>query len=103
MDAHTCIPNQTLSHSVSALTDVGVGAIMANCLYLQELSVAGIKLLTSKPFLPLISDVKEWRRCQALLRLKLQEQRMLDAETEHYSSDEVSEWLEGCVCFHGYQ
>ena len=70
------------------MSDAGVRAILEQCVHLQELCVAGVKKLTSAPFLPIISDLTQWRRSQALLQLKLQEAKVLD-EDEHYSSDEV--------------
>ena len=37
-----------------------------------------------------VKDLQKFRRCQALLRLKLQERKILEENTEgHYSSDEV--------------
>jgi len=37
-----------------------------------------------------IKDLQKFRRCQALLRFKLQERKILEENAEgHYSSDEV--------------
>ena len=37
-----------------------------------------------------IKDLQKFRRCQALLRFKLQERKILEENVEgHYSSDEV--------------
>ena len=38
-----------------AVTDAGITAILSHCLQLQSLNVAGVKLLTSAPFRPIIS------------------------------------------------
>ncbi|CAG2186128.1 unnamed protein product [Mytilus edulis] len=80
----------------SGLSDVSVKALLRSCIYLKKAVLSGIKFLTSAPYLPIISDLQKFRRCQALLRFKLQERKMLTENgEEHYSSDE--EYEELCV------
>ncbi|CAC5357286.1 unnamed protein product [Mytilus coruscus] len=80
----------------SGLSDVCVKALLRSCIHLKKAVLSGIKFLTSAPFLPIISDLQKFRRCQALLRFKLQERKILTENgDEHYSSDE--EYEELCV------
>lgn len=80
----------------SGLSDVCVKALLRSCIYLKKAVLSGLKYLTSAPFLPIISDLQKFRRCQALLRFKLQERKILEENAEdHYSSDE--EYEELCV------
>ncbi|XP_060081195.1 F-box and leucine-rich repeat protein 13-like [Ylistrum balloti] len=66
-----------------------ISALLKNCQRLQRADLAGLKTITSEPFLPLISNLRQWRRCQALLRLKLHERSVAAASADAgTSSDE---------------
>ncbi|XP_071941710.1 uncharacterized protein [Antedon mediterranea] len=78
----------------SELTDVTVCCLLINCPLLDNLCLDGLKCITSKPFLPIIAELVRWRRCQALIKLKLKEQKLLKKLGEpHLSSDEEYEDL----------
>ncbi|OWF35272.1 uncharacterized protein LOC110443129 [Mizuhopecten yessoensis] len=65
-----------------------ISALLKNCQRLQRADLAGLKTITSEPFLPLISDLRQWRRCQALLRLKLHERSAAAAAADVGSSSD---------------
>ncbi|PIK46143.1 hypothetical protein BSL78_16991 [Apostichopus japonicus] len=76
------------------LTNDGVAAILCSCPLLTDLNLAGLKRITEKPFLPIISDINRWRRCQALIKLKLREQKVRERTGQDpMSSDEEYEDL----------
>lgn len=59
-----------------AITSVGISALMLNCCKLHEANLSGLKALTSKPFLPIISDLRVWRSKQeVMLRRKFKSQQ----------------------------
>ncbi|XP_069113876.1 serine-rich adhesin for platelets-like [Argopecten irradians] len=70
------------------VTNRSISALLKNCQRLQKAELAGLKLITSEPFLPLISDLRQWRRCQALLRFKLHERAAAAMADVGSSSDE---------------
>nr|XP_006813346.1 PREDICTED: uncharacterized protein LOC102802577 [Saccoglossus kowalevskii] len=74
----------------SNLTDASISALFSSCSNLLDVNLAGLKCITSKPFLPIIADLNKWRRCQALLRLKAKESAM---QISGFSSDEEFEDL----------
>ncbi|XP_078666494.1 uncharacterized protein LOC144908619 [Branchiostoma floridae x Branchiostoma belcheri] len=76
------------------LTDVSICRVLVCCPRLRDARLAGLKRITSKPFLPIISDLARWRRCQSLLKLKEKERRVFVEEGEEtWSSDEEFEDL----------
>ncbi|KAI8493610.1 hypothetical protein Bbelb_285310 [Branchiostoma belcheri] len=76
------------------LTDVSICRVLVCCPRLRDARLAGLKRITSKPFLPIISDLARWRRCQSLLKLKEKERRVFEEEGEEtWSSDEEFEDL----------
>lgn len=76
----------------AALTDVSVSAVLRSCIFLSELLASGLRELSTAPFLPIISDLRKWRRCQALLRVKLYEKKLFEETGEsQFSSDEEFE------------
>ncbi|KAL3885402.1 hypothetical protein ACJMK2_025465 [Sinanodonta woodiana] len=77
-----------------ALTNESVSAVLKNCPRLHTACMSGLKQITAEPFLPIITDLKRWRRCQSLLRFKLHEKKILEENNEeNYSSDEEFEEL----------
>ncbi|KAK3595456.1 hypothetical protein CHS0354_003448 [Potamilus streckersoni] len=77
-----------------ALTNESVSAILKNCPQLHTACMSGLKQITAEPFLPIITDLKRWRRCQSLLRFKLHEKKIFEENNEsNYSSDEEFEEL----------
>ncbi|XP_033100869.1 uncharacterized protein LOC117104259 [Anneissia japonica] len=78
----------------SDLTDVAICSLFINCPLLHDVCLDGLKPITSKPFLPIIAELFRWRRCQALIKLKLKEQKLLKKIGEpQLSSDEEYEDL----------
>ncbi|XP_035669018.1 uncharacterized protein LOC118411092 [Branchiostoma floridae] len=76
------------------LTDLSISRVLVCCPRLRDARLAGLKRITSKPFLPIISDLARWRRCQSLLKLKEKERRVfLEEGEEQWSSDEEYEDL----------
>ncbi|XP_066270079.1 uncharacterized protein [Branchiostoma lanceolatum] len=76
------------------LTDSSISRVLVCCPRLRDARLAGLKRITSKPFLPIISDLARWRRCQSLLKLKEKERRVFEEEGEdQWSSDEEFEDL----------
>ncbi|CAH1251675.1 FBXL20 [Branchiostoma lanceolatum] len=76
------------------LTDLSISRVLVCCPRLRDARLAGLKRITSKPFLPIISDLARWRRCQSLLKLKEKERRVFEEEgEEQWSSDEEFEDL----------
>ncbi|XP_013411634.1 F-box/LRR-repeat protein 2-like [Lingula anatina] len=76
------------------VTNDGVSTVLQSCIFLRHLSLGGNKMLTSKPYLPMISDVAKWRRSQAVLRFKIQERRFLQDHPESNTGDSSDEEYE---------
>ncbi|XP_033624603.1 uncharacterized protein LOC117288031 [Asterias rubens] len=78
----------------SELTDVAVSCVMSCCPLMVELFLMGLKRITEKPFMPLISELSRWQRCKKLIKLKMKERLLLNMlGDEHFSSDEEYEDL----------
>ena len=53
------------------LTDDTISTLLGSCPMLNEAVLAGLKRITSKPFLPIISDQTEWRSCLKAIRSRI--------------------------------
>ncbi|XP_065071249.1 uncharacterized protein LOC135695947, partial [Rhopilema esculentum] len=53
------------------LTDDTISTLLGSCPMLNEAVLAGLKRITSKPFLPIISDRTEWRSCLKAIRSRI--------------------------------
>lgn len=56
----------------SSLVDDSISTLFLSCPCLREVTIAGLKRITSKPFLPIISDYGIWRRRRESICSKLQ-------------------------------
>jgi len=54
------------------LTDETLSALMISCVMLRETVLAGLKRISSKPFLPIISGLSEWKAKRESIRRRLQ-------------------------------
>ncbi|XP_056002186.1 uncharacterized protein LOC125662696 [Ostrea edulis] len=74
----------------SSLLDEVTEAILKYCPRINRMVLDGQALLTSKPFLPIISDCEKWNRCKALFVFKAKERAakaVMCIEDEAESSD----------------
>uniref|UniRef100_A0A8W8P275 F-box/LRR-repeat protein 2 n=1 Tax=Magallana gigas TaxID=29159 RepID=A0A8W8P275_MAGGI len=84
--------------SGSSLQDDVIEAFLTHCPRLNRMELSGQSLLTSGPFLPIISDYQRWSKCKALFFLKTKERELgskISADEETDSSDDEYE----AVCF----
>lgn len=82
--------------SGSSLQDDVIEAFLMHCPRLKHMELSGQSLLTSSPFLPIISDYQKWSKCKALFFLKTKERELeakINAEEETDSSDDEYEAL----------
>ena len=55
----------------SSLTDESILGLFNSCPCLHEVTIAGLKRITSKPFLPIISGLAKWRRRREEIRIRV--------------------------------
>uniref|UniRef100_A0A8W8P369 Uncharacterized protein n=1 Tax=Magallana gigas TaxID=29159 RepID=A0A8W8P369_MAGGI len=82
--------------SGSSLQDDVIEAFLTHCPRLNRMELSGQSLLTSGPFLPIISDYQRWSKCKALFFLKTKERELgskISADEETDSSDDEYEAL----------
>ncbi|XP_038058124.1 uncharacterized protein LOC119729581 [Patiria miniata] len=78
----------------SDLTDAAISSVMSCCPLIVELYLMGLKRITEKPLMPIISELARWQRCKKLIKLKMKERTLLQRlGEEHLSSDEEYEDL----------
>ncbi|XP_074641393.1 uncharacterized protein LOC141899137 [Tubulanus polymorphus] len=82
-----CLRDLDLSWNAN-LTDVSLEAILVNCIYLEKLYVAGLKLITSNPLMPIIGDVDAWKKSQAYLEQRIPITEALGPDEEDSFSDD---------------
>ncbi|XP_077997065.1 uncharacterized protein LOC144450342 [Glandiceps talaboti] len=76
------------------LSNTSITMLLSACTLLETAILCGLKSITSKPFFPIIADLHKWRRCQALLKVKLRERKVLkESGDPQLSSDEEFEDL----------
>ena len=81
----------------SSLTDEALFSLFHSCPLLIDVKVAGLKRITAKPFLPIISELSRWRIVRERIRNRLQMQmgninrgRLIKDFTEYEVNEEKS-------------
>ena len=57
----------------SSLTDDAITVLCRSCPGLREVTISGLKRITSKPFLPIITDVETWRERRDVIKARLRQ------------------------------
>ena len=75
----------------SFLTDETVTSLLLHCPRLKTALLAGLKRITSRPFLLIVSGLAKWQRRRETIRTKLEKEFSVTGKSRDLSAKEVNQ------------
>ena len=83
----------------SSLTDDSLVNLFHSCQFIQEVTVAGLKRISSKPFLSIISGLVKWQQVRSVIKHRLHLKYFTSSGRLKHVTDLEVKFCLCCLCF----